>query len=543
MKRAVLLLSVLFGASALVPGGASASVSGAAPEAVPVRAELPRVFLDTTYVPATGASIPVHAGDDLQAALDAADAGDELVLDAGATFTGSFILPDKPGQATIVVRSSQLAALPAEGVRVGPEHAASMPRIQAPTNFGAITTAPGAHDWRFVGIELGVAPGVGNTGVLRLGNGDEATKADLPSDIVVDRCWLHGTATNAARRGVSLNGRRMAVIDSYLSDFHEVGADAQAIAGWNGPGPFKIVNNHLEGSGENVMFGGADSAVPNIVPSDIEIRGNHLFKPLSWRVGDPSYAGIHWSVKNLFELKSARRVLVEDNLMENNWGDAQTGFAINLKSANQDGDAPWSGTSDVTFRDNVVRHSGNAITIAGRDPHTEELTRRVTIEGNLFYDIDADAWKGSGIFLQVVSGPKPPGGTTQEGPANLLVAHNTVIHTGNILVADGGKSQRFGFTDNIVGHGRFGVKGSSKGEGIQTLEFFFPGYKFTRNLITDDDEDTAALYPPGSFFPATWADVGFVDFAGGDYRLDPASPYAGVGKGGTDPGADIGVVP
>ena len=33
-----------------------------------------------------------------------------------------------------------------------------------------------------------------------------------------------------------MNSRSTAVIDSYLSDFKEVGADSQAIAGWNGPG-------------------------------------------------------------------------------------------------------------------------------------------------------------------------------------------------------------------------------------------------------------------------------------------------------------------
>ena len=48
------------------------------------------------------------------------------------------------------------------------------------------------------------------------------------------------------------------------------------------------------GPAENILFGGADSAVDNVVPSDIEIRRNHLYKPLSWRVGDPSYAGTHW---------------------------------------------------------------------------------------------------------------------------------------------------------------------------------------------------------------------------------------------------------
>ena len=231
------------------------------PASAAVPAQPPRVFLDTHYVAATGDSIPVHGGGDLQAALAAARPGDEVALDAGATFTGNFVLPRKPDGAAIVVRSADLADLPAEGERVGPADAPDMARIESPNNLGAVTTARGTSGWRFVGIEFGIAAGVpANTGVVRLGNGDERRLADLPSDIVIDRCWVHGNATGNARRGVSLNGKRMAVVDSYVSDFHEVGADAQAIAGWNGPGPFKIVNDHLEGSGENVMFGGADSA-------------------------------------------------------------------------------------------------------------------------------------------------------------------------------------------------------------------------------------------------------------------------------------------
>src|SRR3989442_8989529 len=71
---------------------------------LPVRAlaqnepELPRVFLDTTYSPPTrGKLIRVKAGGDLQAALHASQPGDVIELQAGATFTGTFILPRKPG--------------------------------------------------------------------------------------------------------------------------------------------------------------------------------------------------------------------------------------------------------------------------------------------------------------------------------------------------------------------------------------------------------------------------------------------------------------
>ena len=66
------------------------------------------------------------------------------------------------------------------------------------------------------------------------------------------------------------------------------------------------------------------------VVEDIVIRDNHLFKPLRWKAGDPSFDGHDWSIKNSFELKNARRVLVEGNVFENNWVDSQAGFAILL---------------------------------------------------------------------------------------------------------------------------------------------------------------------------------------------------------------------
>jgi hypothetical protein len=46
--------------------------------------------------------------------------------------------------------------------------------------------------------------------------------------------------------GIAMNCRTAAVIDSYISEIHMVGTDAQTIAAWVGPGPFKIVNNYLQ---------------------------------------------------------------------------------------------------------------------------------------------------------------------------------------------------------------------------------------------------------------------------------------------------------
>src|SRR5262249_29846748 len=191
--------------------------------------------------------------------------------------------------------------------------------------------------------------------------------------------------------------RFTAVVDSYLSDFKAVGADSQAVAGWNGSGPFKILNNYLEGAGENLMFGGADPSVPGLVPSDIEIRRNHLAKPLAWKMGDPAYGGTAWTVKNLFELKSARRVGIEGNLFERNWAHVQNGFAILFTVRNQDGQAPWSVVEDVTFVNNVVRHTGSGVNVLGHDDvRPSQQTKRLLIRNNLFEDVGDARWGGGG---------------------------------------------------------------------------------------------------------------------------------------------------
>ncbi|MFZ0306852.1 MAG: hypothetical protein WAL89_01670, partial [Candidatus Sulfotelmatobacter sp.] len=51
-----------------------------------------------------------------------------------------------------------------------------------------------------------------------------------------------------------------------------------------------------------------------------------------------------------------------------------------------------------------------------------------------------------------------------------------------------------------------------------------------------------SLWPAGNFFPATVSAVQFVNYNGGnggDYHLQPSSPYKGKGTDGKDLGADI----
>jgi hypothetical protein len=138
-------------------------------------AEIPRVFLNTVYTPPSGVTITVRAGESLQAAINAALPGDEIVLEAGATFTGNFTLPNKSGTGWIIIRTSNMAGIPAESVRVNPAlHAMAMPRILTPNSGAAFAASASAHNYRLVGLEISVTQGVTlNYGLVQLGGGSD----------------------------------------------------------------------------------------------------------------------------------------------------------------------------------------------------------------------------------------------------------------------------------------------------------------------------------------------------------------------------------
>ena len=188
--------------------------------------------------------------------------------------------------------------------------------------------------------------------------------------MIVDRLYIHGDAERGQKRGIALNSASTTITGSYISDIKLVGQDSQAICGWNGPGPYTIANNYLEAAGENIMFGGSDPTVPNLVPADIVIADNYITKPLAWRAEK-------WSAKNLIELKNARRVLIAGNTLENNWEGGQPGFAIVFTVRNQNGRCPWCQVDHVTFERNIVRHIAAGIKILGWDNnHPSQQTQR-----------------------------------------------------------------------------------------------------------------------------------------------------------------------
>jgi hypothetical protein len=380
-----------------------------------------------------------------------------------------------------------------------------------------------SHHFRFVGIEFAPVSGSRKVyTVVVIGNSD-TSPATLPSHIVFDRCYVHGLPGADDRRGIEMNGAYVAVVDSYISEIHEVSTDSQALAAWNTTGPLQIRNNYLDGAAENVLFGGADPHDAALVPADIEIRNNYFFKPLS-------LLQTKYNIKNLLEFKSAKRAIVTGNTFQNNPASAQVGFAIVITPRNQNGKAPFAVVNDIEISGNTLINVGCGFNIAGRDsPNPSLLTERLLIRNNLVG----------------VTGLNGAGGRTfqfSNGGSDYTIDHNTVINTtprpaaSDLVMAESPvpKVNNLVFTNNLSTYTAYGFFGSGVGDGTAALNGHFSNWTFSKNVIIGA---AAAKYPAGNFFPAGVAEVRFANYAGGNFSLAPESPYKNAGTDGADIGA------
>ena len=463
--------------------------------------------------------IVVPAGGDLQVALDNAKPGDTITLISGTVYTGNFILRNKGAVTSVItIRSSSFASFK-DGVRVSPANASLMATLMTTNASPIITTEHGTNHYRITGLEITPAAGQMMNDIVQIGLNDETTVGDLPSDIQIDHVYIHGDLNTSAKRGIAANGVRLAISDSYIVGMTSSWQDTQAICGWNTPGPVTIINNHLEATGENVMFGGADRAILGISPTDIKILGNYIHKPFEWRARGEAFA-----TKNLVEFKNGHNILIEGNILDGSWGMLQGGPAIVLTPRTETGTTAWVNVDGVVMRNNLIRNCLRGVVMMGQDTNIHHgIGANFTITNNLFENIDS--WG----FLAVA------------GPSNLVIDHNTVLSGAALLVADELPAQGFVFTNNIGTHGTYGVLGSGKGIGTSALEYYFPGYNFSGNVIADDTMYFSSMYPGSNSF-TTFAAIGFNDPKSYDYRLLPTSPYLTSGTDGKPAGADADLV-
>jgi hypothetical protein len=511
------------------------------PGALAATPELPRAVPATTLPTGSGTVRRVAAGGDLQAALDAAHPGDTVLMAAGAVFAGNFVLPQKAAPTSGVFAAIELrtdvpkTAPTAAGRRMTPTLAKSLnlAKVVSPNNAPALKTVSLANPtrgWVLSDFEVtGTLPMTSvQYGLIWLGDGgwtgggETQTSAEkVPTDFVLDRLYVHGSATLNCVRAVALNSAKTAIVGSWIDETHAAGFDSQAVCGWNGPGPYLIADSHLAAAGENVMFGGADPAIAGLSPSDITVDRCHLIKPLGWK-------GAGWSVKNLFELKNARRVLVQHSVLENSWPASQVGMAVVIKSSGDvnAANAKWQGTTDVTMRYCVVRNAHRGLNVQAMDDSGQAAvdvhTQRVLVEHCVFGGIGT------------VNGIQPSDGWLMLMVGDLkdvCVRRNTFVGNtpgyGLALMMSAPGAQRFEVRDNVLAGQSYYAITSDMGQAHAAGLQWYAGssWAVTGNVVAQVDQQFWALNPPGNIYLTSVASLGL----SADGALPVGSPYAGKG--------------
>lgn len=560
--------------------GAAQQKAGPASGVFDGPAELPRSAVKSSLAdtPAPGKVKTVKAGDDLHRVLNDLACGDTLKLEAGAVFTGHFMLPAKPCDDAhwIILRTSAPdSALPPEGTRLTPCYAgvASLPgrpeypcaatknvlaRIEFPQRGrGPIEFAPGANHYRFQGLEVTRSASEDSVSALIMVEGKSTA-----DHIVFDRVWIHGTAQSETTRGIGLGGSTdVAVVDSYFTDFHCIAksgvcTDAQAVSGGLGTspmGPYKIENNFMEASGEVILFGGGGAT---LVPHDIVIRRNHMFRPLTWMKGNPGFVGATngnpFIVKNLFELKNAERVLFENNVLENCWGGfSQEGYAVLLTPRNQPPNrCPDCAVLDVTMRNSKIKNVGAGFQIANviDGGFSAKDGGRYSIHNIVVENLDGEGFQGHGVMFEILS--------------STLILHDVSIdhvtgQANRVLFLMGGrvseaKMANFTFTNNLLGAGKQQIM--LTGGGVENCAFrpevqgpagvftsCFTNSKFEGNVILGGSNK----WPPKNVLVKKAEDAGFKSMDKDkvlDFRLQPSSRYRNAGIDQKDAGADLDAI-
>jgi hypothetical protein len=184
-----------------------------------------------------------------------------------------------------------------------------------------------------------------------------------------------------------------------------------------------------------------------------------------------------------------------------------------MKSSNQEGTAPWSTTSDVTFQYNIIRNSTHGVSMSANPESNPAVPMaRIRIAHNSFEQLDPDA--------RVIQ---------TSGIQGLSLENNVGFGGFNGLILSGAPHSNFTAINNVFGSSPYFLA-SADGAGVGTGALNAhagQGWVFRRNVIVGA---RSALFPTDNFYPESTGLVGFLNSTLN--LLSSNSPYQASGTDG-----------
>lgn len=352
------------------------------------------------------------------------------------------------------------------------------------------------------GLEIRLNPATpdtanGQIGLVVVGgtaSGPNVTAATMCPEFVVNACWIHGKPSQDLRRGFVMQGRRCALINSWVSDIHVRGnGDNQCVWQSSSDGPSKVVNCTLMGSGENQLFGGADPAVRDgsLVPRNALTKWCHVYNPKEANPNDPSYLsgpynGIVYPQKNLLESKDCFQWWIEGCVLQNCRISGQTGYPLLFQALSDNNSSPQTTVSDIAIRYLLVEDTKNAFTFAT----PVYISRGIQGLSNTTPIVMTATNHGFQTGDRVKIGDKP---ADSSGPADPIVGNRAAIGNWNITVIDANSFSLDGSSGNgVYDHGgRWGLFVREPTQRIELLQTVFARCGANPSVVGNSDPTKA----------------------------------------------------
>ena len=296
------------------------------------------------------------------------------------------------------------------------------------------------------------------------------------------------------------------------------------------------------------MFGGAGGYSNPYVPSDIEIRRNHLYKPATWLPMTTGRQPREWTVEDNLECKSCLRLVATGNVMENAWHSGQYGTNVELTVRTYQS-GYTAVVDDITIQSNILKNANMSFSIIGYDnicgtAQAPNCTipgesKRVVITNNIILTRDPS----------LAATYHPMAFSMGHRMDNYLIQHNTIqgmngSQSWNTVFFNQAQCPSLldqptnvWILDNVLSRQ---VTGDCKYLGQRAMDSYMPlpapdGGRFIGNVMFVPSTDQLASWPAHN--DATTVPLVFADPLNGNYEL--VSPYWVDTYDGTLSGVDM----
>lgn len=477
-----------------------------------------------------------------------------VTLPNGSIFRGTLTPPHRTSATFLTIRSagssnisSTRRALPTDSANMTFfENALSgsvnqnSPIIETPT-----TSNNPARYYRFIGLYFRKAvPTASYIGLamISIGRNNETSVAQLPNNIIVDRCVVDGASTTVTSwRGVMFTAADSALVNSYIVGFKGVALETQAVLLGSGE-RLNFMNNFMEGATENFLIGGLDISIVNHLPSYISFRRNHLRKNLAWCAVCGQYGGIDYSVKNIWEIKVGKYVEIEGCIFENHWiEDQNQAIVITVRNSgagaeNGNGNDTWSNIQFLDFSYNRVKNIGNMVQILGKDNlNTSQRIDHINIRQSIFSGVAK--WSGQKLGSVITSASNAGADRISIRQTSSDINASIGSGQGRWIEFDGNQNFTNCNFDGNIGQGFINF-GPQTGDSALQLACSTNSYSAKKNGFYA----STGVNPTDNTTVATRADVKFLDVLNGNLKLASDSPFLTTGIANLNSGANTSKV-